>query len=125
MRDMRNIRTLVVCCFLAFASSPLFAGEADVVDVKVVKIEADVFRFSVTVRHADEGWEHYADRWEVLDMEGNSLGSRVLMHPHVDEQPFTRSMTLSLPMKVKKVRVRAHDKLHEYGGEEMVVMVPE
>ena len=125
IRNMRNIFAVIVCCFPILASSSVFAGEADVTDVKVVKVDADVFRFSVTVRHADEGWEHYADRWEVLDMNGNSLGSRVLMHPHVNEQPFTRSMTLSLPMNVKEVRVRAHDKLHEYGGEEMVVAVPD
>lgn len=122
---MKNIFAVIFCCVLTFASSPVFAGEADVIDVTVVKVDADVFRFSVTVRHDDEGWDHYADRWEVLDLDGNSLGSRVLMHPHVEEQPFTRSMTLSLPMNVKEVRVRAHDKLHEYGGKEMVVTVPE
>ena len=122
---MRKIFAFVMCGLLAMASSPVFAGEADVVGVEVTKVEADVYRFSVTVKHADAGWDHYADRWEVLDMQGNSLGSRVLMHPHVDEQPFTRSMTLSIPMHVKKVIVRAHDKIHEYGGKEMVVMLPQ
>ena len=122
---MRNIFALVMCGFLFMASSPLLAGEADVIDVKVVKVDADVYRFTVTVRHDDEGWDHYADRWDILDMEGNNLGSRVLLHPHVDEQPFTRSMTLSLPMQVKKVLVRAHDKVHGTGGAEMVVIVPQ
>lgn len=122
---MRKILALVICGFLIMASSPVLAGKADVIDVKVVNVDADVYRFSVTVRHDDSGWDHYADRWDVLDMEGNNLGTRVLMHPHEDEQPFTRSMTLSLPMHVKQVRVRAHDKMHGYGGGELIVKVPQ
>jgi hypothetical protein len=47
-----------------------------------------VYRFSVTVRHADEGWDHYADRWEVLTSDGTLLATRTLYHPHVNEQPF-------------------------------------
>ena len=121
---MRSIFTVVMCGFLMMASSAVYAGEADVIDVTVVKVDADVYRFSVTVQHEDSGWDHYADQWDVLDMEGNMLGSRVLMHPHEDEQPFTRSMTLSIPMDVEKVRIRAHDKVHAYGGAEMVVMLP-
>ncbi|MCC3306265.1 hypothetical protein [Sneathiella sp. HT1-7] len=122
---MRSIITLTICGFLLLSSSSLLAGEADVIDVKVVKVDADVYRFSVTVRHEDQGWDHYADRWDILDMDGNNLGSRVLMHPHEDEQPFTRSKTLSLPMNVKKVRIRAHDKVHGTGGAEMVVIIPQ
>lgn len=121
---MIKYSVLIMCGLLAFTSSPVFAGEADVIAVDITKVEADVYRFTVTVRHADEGWEHYADRWEVLDMQGNSLGARVLMHPHVDKQPFTRSMTLSIPMYVKQVTIRAHDKVHDYGGAEMVVSLP-
>ncbi|MCF8468001.1 MAG: hypothetical protein K9G33_11405 [Sneathiella sp.] len=121
---MSKFIAFVMCGLLALASSPVFAGEADVVSVEVTKVEADVYRFSVTVMHADESWDHYADRWEVLDLKGNSLGTRVLMHPHVDEQPFTRSMTLSIPMHVREVIVRAHDKLHGYGGAEMNVTLP-
>ncbi|WP_373085364.1 hypothetical protein [Sneathiella sp.] len=121
---MIKYSVLIMCGLLAFTSSPVFAGEVDVIAVDITKVEADVYRFTVTVRHADEGWEHYADRWEVLDMQGNSLGARVLMHPHVDEQPFTRSMTSSIPMYVKQVTIRAHDKVHDYGGAEMVVSLP-
>ncbi|MEH6526489.1 MAG: hypothetical protein V7723_10490 [Sneathiella sp.] len=114
----------IICGLMALTSSPVFAGEAAVLDVNVSKVEADVYRFSVTVMHDDEGWEHYADKWDVLDLQGNILGTRVLMHPHVGEQPFTRSMTLSIPMHVKEVRVRAHDKIDGYGGEEIVVKLP-
>ena len=44
------------------------------------------------MEHPDTGWDHYADGWEVLDADGNRLGFRELMHPHVNEQPFTRSL---------------------------------
>ena len=43
----------------------------------------------VTVQHADTGWDHYADAWEVLAPDGTVLGTRTLLHPHTDEQPFT------------------------------------
>ena len=46
---------------------------------------ANSWRFDVTIRHPDTGWEHYADGWRVLDMQGNELGMRVLHHPHETE----------------------------------------
>ena len=42
---------------------------------------------------ADSGWDHYANRWEVLEPEGQVIATRTLLHPHVDEQPFTRSLS--------------------------------
>lgn len=115
----------VICAQAAASSSPVFAGGADVINVEIVKTDADMYRFSVTVRHSDEGWEHYADRWDVLDPKGQVLGTRVLMHPHDNEQPFTRSMKLSIPMDVKKVTVRARDKKHGYVGKEHIISLPE
>ena len=47
---------------------------------------------SVTLKHGDAGWDHYADNWRVVDGEDNILGDRVLYHPHVGEQPFTRGL---------------------------------
>lgn len=114
---------LIICVLLGTASTPSIAGEADVLDVKVVKSSADMYRVSVTVAHEDEGWDHYADKWDVLDEDGNLLGTRVLMHPHETEQPFTRSLSLSIPMNVKTITVRAHDKVHGYGGAEVTVKV--
>ncbi len=77
--------------------------------------------FDVTVQHEDTGWEHYADLWEVLTMDGEVLATRVLTHPHVEEQPFTRSQSgIVIPEGVTQVRVRAHDLVHGYGGREVV-----
>jgi len=105
--------------------SPAAAGEADVVDVQVTKQDDGEFRFDVTVRHADEGWDHYADRWDVVGPDGAVLGSRELLHPHVNEQPFTRSLTgVTIPGDVTDVTIRAHDNVHGLGGAELTVAIP-
>ena len=77
------------------------------------------------MKHDDEGWNHYANRWEVLSPDGGVLATRVLAHPHDQEQPFTRSLTnVKVPGDLSEVVVRAHDLIHEYGGKEMVVQIP-
>ena len=92
------------------------------VGVKASVGKDGTWSFSVTVKHADEGWDHYADRWDVLGPDGEVLGTRVLYHPHVSEQPFTRSLGgVEIPKGVKKVTVRARDSVHGYGGEEKKV----
>jgi hypothetical protein len=68
---------------------------------------------NVTLKHGDTGWDHYADNWRVVDGEGNMLGDRVLYHPHVDEQPFTRSLGgVKVPEGITTVYIEAHDKVH-------------
>jgi len=105
------------------------AGEADVLKVKAKckdsKKSQNKCRFSVRVKHKDKGWNHYADRWEILSLDGQVLATRVLAHPHVDEQPFTRSMTVEIPLEHKSVIVRAHDSEHGYGGKEVTVVLTE
>ena len=102
-----------------------YAGEADVVDVKIRMTGKDTFSFDVTVRHADEGWKHYADKWDVVAPDGTVLGTRTLYHPHVDEQPFTRSLSgVKIPESIREVTVRAHDSVHKYGGKSVTVVVP-
>lgn len=101
------------------------AGEADVVDVSVSEQSDGVFRFDVTVAHADTGWEHYADRWEVVAPDGTILGTRTLLHPHENEQPFTRSLSgVAIPPGIDTVTVRAHDSVHGLGGAEMTIPLP-
>ena len=80
--------------------------------VEIAHVGGDRFRVSVTLRHADEGWEHYADRWIVTDGSGAVLGKRVLLHPHVAEQPFTRSATVVTPDGVSRIRIVARDSRH-------------
>jgi hypothetical protein len=102
-----------------------WAGPADVVDVQVRRTGPDTFTFSTTVRHTDEGWNHYADGWDVVALDGSVLASRVLYHPHVDEQPFTRSLAdVKIPAAIRKVLVRAHDSVHGYSGLTITIDLP-
>ena len=74
------------------------------------------------MRHNDQGWDNYADAWQVIDVEGNVLGERILLHPHDNEQPFTRSQSgIVIPDGVTQVIVQAKDNVEGFGGQ--VVMV--
>jgi hypothetical protein len=76
----------------------------------------------VTVQHADEGWAHYANRWQVLTPDGEVLATRALRHPHVGEQPFTRGLTgVRVPAELDRVRIRAGDSVHGFGGAELTI----
>lgn len=65
------------------------------------------YTFNVTLKHPDTGWDHYADGWRVLTADGTVLGTRELLHPHVDEQPFTRSLSgITVPDGTADVRIQ-------------------
>jgi hypothetical protein len=101
------------------------AGTADVVAADAERTGERTWRVSATVRHADEGWDHYADQFQVLAPDGTVLGTRTLHHPHVDEQPFTRSLSgVTIPDGVDRVTVRARDSVHGHGGASVTVDVP-
>lgn len=106
---------------MIFVASPALAGEADVIDATATHLSGDEWRVSATIRHEDEGWHHYAKFFDVMAPDGRTLGTRVLHHPHVEEQPFTRSVTVTIPTNITQVTVRAADSSHGTGGEEFVV----
>jgi hypothetical protein len=104
-------------------------GNAHVLHVRAVQGDSGTWTFHVTVEHPDTGWEDYADGWDVVTPEGTVLKpdpdapfTRLLLHPHVDEQPFTRSQSgIEIPPDVTQVRVRAHDLVDGHGGREVIV----
>jgi len=105
--------------------TPGFAsgGQVEIVNVEVVCSSSCTF--SVTLKHADEGWDHYANQWDVMTMDGDLLKSRVLYHPHVDEQPFTRSLLgVKIPAGTNRVKIRAKDLKHGYSAKEYTVQIP-
>lgn len=104
--------------------SPLvYAGEVSIVDVSVEC--ANHCTFSVTLEHADQGWDHYANQWDVLTLDGKLLKSRVLHHPHEQEQPFTRSLSgVVVPVGESQVKIRARDSRHGYSDQEFIVDIP-
>ena len=88
-------------------ANPTLADPSNIEQVHATKT-GDTWRFDVTISHPDTGWDHYADGWRVLDMEGNELGMRVLFHPHVNEQPFTRSLSdVAIPAGLSQVQIEA------------------
>lgn len=98
---------------------------ADVIDVVITREKSGTYRFDVTVRSGDTGQEKYADLWEVQAPDGTVLGERVLTHPHVDEQPFTRSQGgIDVPAGIRTVNVVARDTVAGYCGEAFKVDVP-
>jgi hypothetical protein len=111
-------KPLLTIAFLVFSNS-LFAGQADVTDVSIYCTQDRRCEIEVTVQHEDEGWDHYVDRWELLSDAGVKFAVRELAHPHVDEQPFSRSLKdVQIPDGVYEFQVRAHDSVHGYGGKE-------
>jgi hypothetical protein len=116
---------LLTALLMSLIVFPVHAGEADVLEVRVTKEAGGTFRVDVTVQHADTGWDHYADGWEVTTEDGVQLGHRTLYHPHVNEQPFTRSLSgVSVPEDVETIVVRAHDSVHGWGGRTIAVELP-
>lgn len=101
------------------------AGEASVLDVAVSANEDGTYAFNVTVAHQDEGWSHYSNKWDVLSPDGSTLATRTLFHPHVNEQPFTRSLSqVKVPVGVSEVIVRASDSKHGDGTRTFKVKLP-
>jgi hypothetical protein len=104
-------------------------ANADVTFVRAVQTGESVWTFHVTVEHPDTGWEDYANGWDVVLPDGSVVlpnpddpFTRLLLHPHETEQPFTRSQSnITIPPDVTEVTVRAHDLVDGFGGKEVVV----
>ena len=97
------------------------AGELEIVQVELRQQSQD-WRASVTLEHADTGWDHYADGWQVVTPDGKVLGHRTLHHPHVNEQPFTRSLSgINIPQGLNQVIVEAHDKVHGWSPQQVTI----
>lgn len=102
------------------------AGEADVIKAIIKKNADGTYRIDATVKSRDRGWDYYADRIEAVTRDGKILGTRILVHPHEDEQPFTRELDqLKIPTGVKEIVVRAsmkNAKPGEHKGDRTVTL---
>jgi len=123
--DMRKAIAALLISGLVCGAASALAGESDVLDVSVRQSGDGTYSFSVTVTHSDAGWDHYANRWQVVAPDGSVLGERILLHPHDNEQPFTRSLSgVVIPDGVDEVTVRAGDSVHDFGGVELRTGLP-
>jgi hypothetical protein len=100
------------------AGEEITENKAAILEVKASGEPGD-YRFAVTVSSPDAGCSQYADWWEVISLEGALIYRRVLLHSHVDEQPFTRS---GGPVKINRdevVIIRAHMHPDGYSSQAM------
>jgi len=96
---------------------------------EILRVDADLggetWRFAVTLVHGDTGWDDYADGWRVELSDGTVLATRVLFHPHVDEQPFTRSQSgVRVPPSKQTVFVRASTNADGWADDAIRVELP-
>ncbi|EEE44609.1 hypothetical protein [Roseibium alexandrii] len=119
---MLGIRAICAAGIISvLVSGASVAGDVEIVDAKA-KEGAGGWTFSVTLKHGDTGWDHYADLWEVYTPDGDLLGRRVLAHPHVNEQPFTRSLSgVQIPDGVTTVIIRGRDSVHGVSPQEFEI----
>jgi hypothetical protein len=99
---------LLFATVLGFVSAIAHAGEADVIAATAKRNADGTYRIDATIKSRDTGWDYYAERFEVVTQDGKILATRVLLHPHEDEQPFTRELdNVKIPAGVTDIKVRA------------------
>ncbi|MFP4642775.1 MAG: hypothetical protein ACLFM0_00315 [Spirochaetales bacterium] len=126
---MRTASIFGPLVLLAAGAASGFAADADVTFVEARRTGDELWRFDVTIESEETGWDKYADGWNVVLPDGTVARAddtdeftRELLHPHENEQPFTRSRrNVPIPSDVSQVTVRAHDSAEGWGGREVTV----
>jgi len=119
---MNPTRLIFSLLLLALAAGPAAAGDVRILAAELVRGADGEWTAHVTLAHEDTGWEHYADAWRLVDAGGSVLGTRTLHHPHVTEQPFTRSLSgVRIPEQVRRIFVEAHDNVHGWSPQRLEV----
>lgn len=116
----KHWRWIVGLIFLLHLTAVL-AGEVQIQGVEFER-QGAAWLVSVTVKHEDTGWEHYADAWRVVGGQGELYGTRTLSHPHISDMPFTRALTgIAIPEGTTTVWVEAHDNKHGWSSDRIRV----
>lgn len=118
---MKVVILAVIWCGLGFNSVSI-ASEVSIKAVNFKQSTNGFYQFNVTLAHADKSWQHYANLWQIETLSGEVLGTRVLLHPHINEQAFTRSLSnIKIPKSVTKVIVRAGCTIDGINSKKIVV----
>ena len=119
-----SLAARLILVTLLVAPFPIAAGDVAIEFARFEAQAGNTWSASVTLRHADTGWDHYADAWRIVSADGRDLGTRTLYHPHVDEQPFTRSLgDIRIPDATDRVFVEAHDNIHGWSPQRLEVIL--
>ena len=87
-------------------------------DVTYTK-SGNLWTFNVTLSHGDTGWDDYANAWRIATPDGTVIGTRELAHPHVEEQPFTRSLSgVQIPEGTRELVFQASDSVGGWTSED-------
>ncbi len=122
MSDVKILIGTIIALSISFISN---ASEVEIVSANAECDKARQCIFRVELRHADTGWEHYANFWQVMGPDGKVLVDRVLHHPHVNEQPFTRSSSrVGIASSIKHVTIKAGDKPNGLNSEIYKLTLP-
>jgi len=110
---MKALKKTLLLAITLLSQTTAHAGQALIEAVEYECNHQRICKFSVTLSHADEGWEHFANGWKILTPAGEVIGFRALTHPHVNEQPFTRSIrNIKIPTTTDTVIFLANDSVH-------------
>jgi len=103
--------------------------ESPAPEIQSVRVRSQgegVWSFDVTLAYPDTGWDDYTDGWHVESEDGEILGTRILLHPHVGEQPFTRGLSgVAIPAGTAEIFIRSHDLVSGYSQERVAVQLVE
>lgn len=95
---------------------------AQIEDVKAVQSKDKTWCFEVQIKHNDQGWNHYANGWQVYDLEGDIISGIIIGHPHDKKQPFIRRhCNIKIKPDVPKVVVKTRCNVHGFGGRAIVL----
>jgi hypothetical protein len=125
-RSFHDGRILLwILALVAFAGVGSVRAEPPEIVGVDIRPSGQGYSFAVAILHPDTGWDHYADGFYVYTTDGAMLGERVLLHPHENEQPFTRSLTINaIDPAITEVEIRAKDNLGVWSDVNPVVALP-
>ncbi len=105
---------------------PLYSAHPAIQFVRARQGTDGAWTVDVTITYPDTGWEDYADGWHIETSDGEILGTRILLHPHVGEQPFTRGLSdVVIPDDATEILVRSHNLISGYAPEVVTVSIGE
>lgn len=122
MKIINKMHLLAAALLTLAFTNTAGAGEVKILAAHLKSSANNLWSVDVTLKHGDVGWDHYADSWRVVDGEGKLIEERLLAHPHVSEQPFTRGLySVKIPQAVTTVYIEAHDKVHGWTAQRLTV----
>jgi hypothetical protein len=122
--ESRSVDTTVSTPDVAASDAPVGQLCASVIDAEATK-NGDTWTFALTVRSDDISTTEFGDSWELRTLDGEVIATRVLAHEHMNEQPFTRSMSgIVIPEGITTVIGVAHHSVGGYCGETLEIQLP-